>query len=110
MGMFDSFMLTVKCPHCGNEEQLEFQTKLFDCTLTVWEEGEEFKTPEYCDEYLEINSGIIRNVVGSCNSIECDAFQKSKDGYESGFGRCVYCDVLIDNRIVKQAFNVRKEA
>ena len=36
MGCFDSFVDKVKCPHCGEEQEVEIQTKDFDCCLSCW--------------------------------------------------------------------------
>jgi wobble nucleotide-excising tRNase len=50
MGMFDSIMLNVKCPYCGEEEVRECQTKDLDCYLDVYTLGDKVKT---LDKWLE---------------------------------------------------------
>lgn len=104
MGLFDSFMLTVSCPHCGEVSEVEFQTKQFACAMIVWKTGDKFDTPG-----LTINHGTINGVYGGCNSKKCNAWQKKRDGYSSGFGRRIYCDVIIEHSRVLAALNVRKE-
>jgi len=46
MGLYDRFYVKAKCPRCGKEEILEFQTKAFDPALRTWKEGEAFIHPE----------------------------------------------------------------
>jgi len=103
MGMFDSFNLKVVCPHCEEESIMDFQTKEFDCLLRVWDEGDEFNPTN-----VKIQDGIIRNVYGGCNSKKCRAWELKESGYNSGFGRGIECDVLIEKGIVKQSINVRE--
>jgi len=43
MGMFDSIMIDIKCPSCGNEGEKEAQTKELECNLEVWKKG------DFCD-------------------------------------------------------------
>jgi len=102
MGMFDSFMLKVKCPYCGEEGIIEFQTKQFDCAMFVWNEGEQFTG-------MNIEKGIVEEVYGGCNSGECNNWQIKRDGYKSGFGRQFYCDVQIIDKRVNGAINIRKD-
>jgi hypothetical protein len=104
MGMFDSFYLRAKCPYCGKEDIIEFQTKQFECNLDVWNEGDEFEQND-----LEITEGLIKGVYGGCGSEQCHSWDKAAHGYKSGFGRGFYCDVLIqDNKVIK-AVNIREE-
>ena len=66
--------------------------------------GEEFKASE-----LTITAGIVRDLYGGCNSDECRTWEKMKKGYNSGFGRGIYCDVTISNGLVEKAINIRKD-
>lgn len=43
MGMFDSFFDVVKCPHCEETIQMEFQTKLLGNNLQQFQPDEEVK-------------------------------------------------------------------
>lgn len=40
MGMYDSFMLKVKCPKCGDERERECQSKALERSLAVWKKGD----------------------------------------------------------------------
>lgn len=102
--MFDSFHLRATCPHCKEEHIIEFQTKQFECTLKGWSEGDSFKSGD-----VEIFDGVIYNVFGGCNSKKCNDWQTKEDGYTSGFGRGVKCDVIIRNSKIIGAINVRKD-
>lgn len=103
MGMFDSFMLKVKCPYCGDEDVREFQTKDFDCVLSRWSEGDVFNPVT-----ITINDGIVRSVYGSCNEKECRKYHKEKYPNSFSGGRLFNCDVVIENNRVKSAINVRE--
>lgn len=104
MGMFDSFYLKAKCPYCGNEEVIEFQTKEFANMLDVWEEGDDFTG-------MNITDGVIEGVYGCCrvkNNPECgDMWEKEYHKGFRGFGRMFYCDVKITDGKVDKAINIR---
>lgn len=102
MGMFDSFMLEVRCPYCDEKSIIEFQTKDFQCMLNVWKEGQRFTG-------MDMEKGTIKNVYGGCSSPICKEFCKKRDGYWSGCGRCFYCDVVIEYHNVLRAINIRTE-
>ena len=102
MGMFDSFYLEVKCPHCGETSEMEFQTKQFNCQLDEWRVGDEFLSGE-----IQINDGTIFSVYGGCKSETCDKWTKIATPNIIGFGRRVYADVLIIDGKVARATNVR---
>ena len=104
MGMFDSFYLKAKCPHCGETNEIEFQTKQFSCNMFSWRQGDTFNY-----EGMELITGIVKGIYGGCRSKECTEYEKIKNLNLIGFGRILYCDVLIENRIVKGAINIRKE-
>jgi len=104
MGCFDSFYLNCKCPHCGNEAVVEFQTKQFSSIMDCWNEGDAFET-----RAVKVFVGTIYDVYGGCNSEKCTAWEKKKLGYTSGFGRGMKCDVLIEGGVVEEAINVRKD-
>jgi len=46
MGMYDSIIIDIKCPSCGNESEKEAQTKELGCNLEVWRKGD-FVTDKY---------------------------------------------------------------
>lgn len=106
MGMFDSFELKVKCPSCGNEEIIEFQTKNFSCTMEVWKEGDEFLT-----EGISITEGRITEVPGGCKVKgvpDCGReWEKKNRPNCHGFGRPIVCDVVIRSGFVDRAVNLK---
>jgi phage FluMu protein Com len=92
MGMYDSFIMEVKCPHCGNVSEIEFQTKQFNCTLAKWKKGDLFETNN-----LLIIDGVIKNVRGFCY-------------HNKGLGEvcsAVYADIVIQGYTVMKAINIR---
>ena len=46
MGMFDSIIIDIKCPYCGDESEKKAQTKDLDCNLEIWRNGD-FVTDKY---------------------------------------------------------------
>ena len=104
MGMFDSFIMNdIKCPYCEEvSEEMEFQTKQFECILSVWKQTEKFDTST-----IEINNGVIKDVYGGCCKPQCKEYVTKQNGYWGGFGRRIYCDIKIQNGFVEQAINIR---
>lgn len=82
----------ISCPECGTSLEP-------DCP-----ECGDFDVPG-----LTIVNGTINGVYGGCRSKKCTGYQTKKDGYTSGFGRRIYCDVIIEGGKVLAALNVRKE-
>lgn len=72
MGMYDSIVINIKCPSCGNEYKREAQTKQLDCDLEVWRKGD-FVTTKYndldcltdcrCDKIFNVNIKLKKGVV-----------------------------------------------
>ena len=108
MGCYDSFYVMAECPHCHVIHQFEFQTKALGSTMSSWIEGDKF---ESFDSRLDISitDGLMKCVYGGCNSEECKAWQKKRDGYTSGFGRRVWADIEIKKGVVIGSVNVRKK-
>lgn len=104
MGMFDSFYLkNIKCPYCGEiTDEMDFQTKQFECMMDEWREGDEFTG-------MNVTLGIVEGVYGGCCKPKCKEFVTKRDGYWGGFGRQFYCDVIIADKKVKGATNIRKD-
>lgn len=61
MGMFDSIYINIKCPRCGEEREMECQTKDLDCTLEVWRKGDHVTHEPYEELYTITN----------CTSTKC---------------------------------------
>jgi len=40
MGMFDSIMIDIDCPKCGQKHEVECQTKKLSCLLNVYKVGD----------------------------------------------------------------------
>src|ERR1700753_1956034 len=74
MGMFDSVIIKVKCPFCGQTSEMECQTKQLDCKLYQWKLGENTGHPEE----MELDC------YATCSSAICIARNKAKSGKEWG--------------------------
>lgn len=85
MGMFDAFILEVRCPSCGNIIEVDFQTKMFSCSMNRWKKGDRFDGGD-----IVIYDGIIKNIRG--HTICCHV---------------IYADILIRDGLVYSAVNVR---
>lgn len=88
MGMFDSFIMKVKCPYCHKTAMRDCQTKQFDKCLAEYIQGTKFYSSG-----LKINEGIIRGLITDCDCKENKMF---------------YCDVLIKKGIISKAINISK--
>jgi hypothetical protein len=64
MGMFDSIMLMVKCPFCGQLSKMECQTKELECTLARFKKGDNTGHPEIAELYCccECEAGCKRQI------------------------------------------------
>ena len=40
MGMYDTVILDIKCPHCGVVSENDPQTKELDCSMETWRKGD----------------------------------------------------------------------
>jgi len=81
MGMFDSFMLKVKCPYCGEVSEMEFQTKEGRCCMNTYKKGMIFDRGQFRKIYA----------YGTCDSLICQ-FESAKEavwimGYYGGFSK-----------------------
>lgn len=102
MGMFDSFVVTIECPHSGKESEVEFQTKMFDCMLERWAPGDRLpgnsiRSIEY-DDY------------GMCRCEDCMGWEAEQNKTRKfkciGYGREVYATIIISNGIFVGVENV----
>lgn len=92
MGMFDSVLLDIKCPYCGETSEMECQTKQVHCVLMVWKKGDfvsrDFKSLECitdchsnkCSgEYFYVDVILKRGkVTGKYNIHSNDIFNKQQ--------------------------------
>lgn len=77
MGMFDSVMVPLKCPNCGDEGEKELQTKDLACEMDVYHVGDYVGTDQY--RWLDCAAG--------CRSKTCLAWEQTKwKGLSNGFG------------------------
>lgn len=83
MGMFDTFVGSVVCPHCGNETHFSEQTKNYECLLQDFKVGDyvdkadenyfyEFNYPcMHCKQDINIYAGIRRGqLVGYYTNVD----------------------------------------
>ena len=99
MGMFDSIYLKIKCPYCGEESEIEAQTKELEQELNVWRKGDFIGTDEY--NHLEC--------IADCHSDECMSFELKKHGYRSGFGRGFNVKVFLDKGVVNGNYEITEK-
>jgi sarcosine oxidase delta subunit len=96
MGMFDSVMLKIKCPYCGQESEIECHTKELDCSLDVWRKGDFVGTEKL--NHLQ--------TIANCHSKECSDYEEKRIGYRSGFGRVFNVKVKLRNGIVSGDYEI----
>lgn len=93
MGMFDTFMGIVECPHCNQKTKVEHQFKWGDCTLTNYYVGDIIPGTNIEDSFVEenyhdeacvhckqaFNTGII---IHNGQFIMMDVLEKVKDVFD----------------------------
>lgn len=102
MGMFDIFVAEVKCPHCGERSEIDFNTKELDCDLHAWRVGDKIELTGN----LFIKDGEIKNALGDCKSKVCMEWGKENIGYASGFGRSVFATIVIKESTFKEVKDI----
>jgi hypothetical protein len=95
MGMFDSIMLDIICPFCGEESLMDCQTKELDCMLDVWKKGDVIKTDL---DHLEC--------IADCIQQSCKNYTIQRFGYWGGFGRSFLLDVKLENGRVTGEYKI----
>ena len=63
MGLFDTLIARAKCPFCGFQAEMDFQTKALGKSLKTYKIGDKIET-----EYFVIKDGIIKNCIESCKN------------------------------------------
>jgi hypothetical protein len=96
MGMFDSIMLNVKCPHCDVTSEIECQTKDLECILAVFRKGDYIGTKKY--NYLWC--------VADCRSHYCMQQSAKEIGYVSGFGKIFHVEVMLYDGCITGEYNI----
>ena len=111
MGMFDSFHVSIICPYSNNgvaANDMEFQTKDFQCTLAVWRIGDVFDP----DSPLKLMEGTI-DLEGVCKCKACMDWEKHQIEHHNykchGHGRNITGTIVIRNGIVDRVKDVEKE-
>lgn len=96
MGMYDSVKIKIKCPYCGEESEIEAQTKELDCTLEVWKVGD-FVSDKF--NYLDC--------VADCLQPECK--KASMLGYHSRIGRFFNVRIFLKKGKVSGKYKITKD-
>ena len=96
MGMYDTIMISMKCPHCGETSEIGAQTKELDCELNVFRNGKSIHTNQY--NYLDC--------IADCKSDICMAHELKRQGYRSGFGRTFWARIYIHDGKVTSVYRV----
>jgi len=106
MGMFDSFHVSIICPYANKSvaaNDMELQTKDFQCTLAVWRIGDVFDP----DSPLQLTEGTIA-LEGVCKCKACMSWGKNHKPRAHGCGRNITGTIVIRNGIVDGVKNVEK--
>lgn len=82
--MFDSILMLVKCPFCGQTTQMECQTKDLDCRLYRWKVGDNTEHPEEKELYC----------CATCYTNECLDREERKSGKK--WGNQAYFELLLE--------------
>lgn len=95
MGMFDSIMMQVKCPYCGEEIERECQTKDLECILDVFRVGDTVGT----DVYNKLTC------ICDCNSETCWN-PSANHGY--GMGRFFWIKVKVTDKKIVGEYEIER--
>lgn len=98
MGMFDTIKIKVKCPYCGNEDDIDVQNKQLTDSLRLFKVGDSVSGLTWFD-----NMDIL-NCIADCRSKECIDYTNNEDGYVSGFGRIFYVDIKLCDDIITEKY------
>lgn len=96
MGLFDSIMIDIKCPYCGQTSEMECQTKELKCELNRFHKGDDVDSHKF--KFLEC--------IADCRSDECMAESERRSGYRSGFGMTLDVKVKLDNGVVTGSYDI----
>lgn len=93
--MFDSVIIEIKCPYCGEVSETEAQTRQLDCDLEVWKVGD-FVTDK-------LNYLIC---IADCIQPKCKEYVTKKNGYWGGFGRKFNVKIVLKDGKVTGEYEV----
>ena len=63
MGLFDTLVARAKCPYCGFQAEVEFQTNALENFLETYRIGDKIET-----DYFVIKDIVIKNCIGTCKN------------------------------------------
>lgn len=95
--MYDSAFIDIRCPFCGKTSEIECQTKQLDRCLDVWRKGD--FVGDKTLQYLEC--------IADCQSKECMDYKKNIIGFQSGFGRIFYVNIILNEGIITGEYEIK---
>jgi hypothetical protein len=98
MGMFDSVIMDMKCPYCGEVSEIEVQTKQLECNMEVWRVG----------DYVTDDLNFL-TCYGDCTQPECKEYSIKKRGYWSGWGRMFDVKIMLDGGRISGEYEIIEE-
>lgn len=94
MGMYDSLMIDVKCPKCGETSCMEFQTKETDGLMKMFKIGDDITKDLWSSDTSKVD-GLV-----DCMSDKCVKDTNERLGYVSGSGYIFPIAVLLNNGVI----------
>lgn len=107
MGCFDTFIGSVKCPHCNDDIHFEKQTKNYDCFLSDFKVGDyidkgntnyfySFKYPcQQCKKDIEIHAAIrngqLINFFTDIENLDIFSLENIEEGYQRNIEYNMMC-------------------
>ena len=88
MGIFDTLVTKAKCPYCGFQAEMGFQTKVLDPSMRTYKIGDRIES-----EYFVIKDVIIKNCIEKCE--KC--------------GKIFYADFSAKNGRLKSLVKIKKK-
>jgi hypothetical protein len=88
MGLFDTVILNIECPFCGETSECDIQTKDSMCMMETLKKGDIVQMPE--------NPNFLTGI-GSCKSPKCKKHTIEEIGYWDGIGRMFDVEVFLEN-------------
>lgn len=92
MGMYDSIIMRVKCPYCGEEKLHRLQTKSLACELHILSPG------DYTGGY---DSPI--DVIFECESAPCMQYMRDNN-FDDSHGRAINMKIDVYDGIISEKY------